>query len=69
MVSVINQSYDDLSVNLSQMIGYTKTKVYDKELWIFATVSGKVTNKTKPEKLYRRCGFTGDDIWHILKSK
>ena len=32
----------------------------------FATVSGKVNNITQPEKLYRRCGFTGDDIWHIL---
>ncbi len=28
----------------------------------FATVSGKVDNKTKPEKLYRKCGFTGNDI-------
>ena len=32
----------------------------------FATVSGKVNNITQPEKLYLRCGFTGDDIWHIL---
>lgn len=33
----------------------------------FATVSGKVDNVTKPEMLYRTCGFVGDDIWHILK--
>ncbi|SFH80731.1 Acetyltransferase (GNAT) family protein [Lachnospiraceae bacterium NLAE-zl-G231] len=33
----------------------------------FATVSGKVDNPTNPEALYRRCGFTGDDIWHILQ--
>lgn len=33
----------------------------------FATVSGKVDNVTKPEMLYRKCGFVGDDIWHILK--
>ena len=32
----------------------------------FATVSGKVNNATRPEKLYRKCGFCGNDIWHIL---
>ena len=32
----------------------------------FATVSGKVNNATLPEKLYRKCGFTGNDVWHIL---
>lgn len=32
----------------------------------FATVSGKLDNRTKPEALYRRCGFTGNDIWHVL---
>lgn len=32
----------------------------------FATVSGKVNNKTSPEMLYRKCGFVGDDVWHIL---
>lgn len=32
----------------------------------FATVSGKVNNATSPEMLYRKCGFTGDDVWHIL---
>lgn len=35
----------------------------------FVTVSGKVDNATKPELLYRKCGFTGEDIWHILKKK
>jgi len=35
----------------------------------FATVSGKVLNVTNPEKLYRKCGFTGNDIWHILIKK
>lgn len=35
----------------------------------FATVSGKVDNPTRPEKLYRKCGFTGTDIWHILTKK
>ena len=32
----------------------------------FATVSGKVTNPTSPELLYRKCGFVGNDIWHVL---
>ena len=35
----------------------------------FATVSGKVNNATKPEYLYRKCGFVGTDIWHILTRK
>ena len=32
----------------------------------FATVSGKINNPTRPEILYRKCGFTGTDIWHVL---
>lgn len=32
----------------------------------FVTVSGKVNNPTSPEMLYRKCGFVGKDIWHIL---
>lgn len=35
----------------------------------FATVSGKVGSASKPEILYRKCGFAGDDIWHILYGK
>ena len=35
----------------------------------FATVSGKVNNPSKPENLYRRCGFKGNDVWHILRKK
>lgn len=35
----------------------------------FATVSGKLNNDTHPEKLYRKCGFTGNDIWHVLYKK
>lgn len=35
----------------------------------FATVSGKINNVTKPEALYRKCGFTGNDVWHILHKK
>ena len=33
----------------------------------FVTVSGSLDNKTKPEKLYRKCGFIGDDIWYICQ--
>ena len=40
-----------------------------KEKAAFVTVSGKVDNMTKPEILYRKCGFTGNDIWHILRRK
>ena len=35
----------------------------------FATVSGKMNNPSNPEHLYRKCGFTGNDIWHILTKK
>ena len=40
-----------------------------KEKADFVTVSGKSDNKTNPERLYRSCGFTGNDLWHILKLK
>lgn len=126
IVEIINDSYFDLSVNYEQIISYTKTKVYNENLWIlacesetdnivgcgiadfdkeagegilewiqvlpkyrgkkigtlivnellcrmenanFVTVSGKVDNPTNPERLYRSCGFTGNDIWHILTQK
>ena len=32
----------------------------------FATVSGKINNPPSPERLYRKCGFAGNDVWHIL---
>lgn len=32
----------------------------------FATVSGECGNGTNPERVYRKCGFAGDDVWHIL---
>lgn len=35
----------------------------------FATVSGKADNITNPEKLYRKCGFVGNDIWHIMEKQ
>lgn len=33
----------------------------------FVTVSGQCDNATNPEKLYRKCGFSGNDVWHILR--
>lgn len=33
----------------------------------FATVSGQCGNPSNPERLYRACGFTGTDVWHILR--
>lgn len=33
----------------------------------FATVSGRINNPSNPEALYRKCGFEGEDIWHIMR--
>ncbi|WBW96951.1 GNAT family N-acetyltransferase [Oceanirhabdus sp. W0125-5] len=38
-----------------------------KDIADFTTVSGEVDNKTNPERLYRRCGFEGEDIWYVLR--
>ena len=35
----------------------------------FVTVSGQCNNPSRPEALYRRCGFEGQDVWHILRKK
>lgn len=35
----------------------------------FATVSGQCNNPTHPEALYRKCGFAGNDVWHVLRRK
>ncbi len=127
IVQIINDSYTDISVNAELIKSYTKTPVYNENLWIivkekatgnfvgcgladydaeakelvlewiqvlpeyrgkkigqlivtellfrmkdvanFATVSGKVDNATNPEALYKKCGFVGDDVWHILHKK
>lgn len=34
----------------------------------FVTVSGEVDNPSNPEALYRKCGFTGDDIWYVIRT-
>ena len=33
----------------------------------FTTVAGQVDNVTRPEMLYRSCGFEGNDIWWVLR--
>lgn len=35
----------------------------------FITVSGKCKNPDHLEELYRKCGFCGDDVWHILRER
>ena len=40
-----------------------------KDMADFATVSGQCNNPFAPERLYRGCGFTGGDVWHILRRK
>jgi len=36
---------------------------------VFVTVSGQIDNNTNPESLYRKCGFTGDDVWCVLQQQ
>lgn len=36
----------------------------------FVTVSGRINNGDNPINLYKKCGFRGSDIWHVIeKSK
>ena len=35
----------------------------------FVTVSGQYKNPSCPELFYRKCGFTGQDVWHILQKR
>ena len=35
----------------------------------FATVSGRCGNPCRPERLYRSCGFAGNDVWHVLRRR
>ena len=34
----------------------------------FVTASGNLDNACNPLALYRRCGFTGDDVWYVCHS-
>lgn len=40
-----------------------------KERASFVTVSGQCNNPANPEALYRKCGFVGSDVWHIMKKR
>jgi GNAT superfamily N-acetyltransferase len=33
----------------------------------FTTVSGPVEDRNNPGAFFRRCGFTGDDVWWVLR--
>ncbi len=33
----------------------------------FVTVSGEADNASNPERLYRSCGFHGNDVWWLLR--
>lgn len=33
----------------------------------FVTVSGKIDNSTNPRDLYVACGFTDEEIWHVMR--
>ena len=33
---------------------------------VFTTVSGECDNRYQPERLYRKCGFSGTDVWWLL---
>ena len=35
----------------------------------FATVSGRILAPERPERLYRACGFTGRDVWHVCTKR
>ncbi len=35
---------------------------------LFVTVSGEIENLSQPERLYRSCGFEGQDIWWMLRA-
>lgn len=40
-----------------------------REKAIFATVSGRCKDPSAPEAMYRRCGFSGNDVWHVLRKR
>ena len=46
---------------VSELLWRMKDKI------VFVTVSGQCNNPTNPGRLYRKCGFTGNDTWHILR--
>jgi len=55
--------YRGLGIGTAVVIELCKRAWQDGE---FIIVSGKVNSNSQPEKLYRRCGFTGTDVWWLL---
>lgn len=35
----------------------------------FVTVSGQCNHPTNPEAMYRKCGFAGNDVWHVMRKR
>ena len=35
----------------------------------FVTVSGNLDNTSAPLELYKKCGFTGNDVWYICQER
>jgi ribosomal protein S18 acetylase RimI-like enzyme len=122
---LIGKCYKDIHPSVEAVRGWTRSRVFDKSLWIWVmdnqinipvalgiaeldrdifegslewiqvlpeyqgnglgkvlvmellnrmdgrvrhvTVSGEVDNETNPERLYRRCGFYGDDVWWLMR--
>jgi ribosomal protein S18 acetylase RimI-like enzyme len=50
----------------AKIVSELLSRLRDKAL--FVTVSGEVNNPANPESLYRKCGFTGDDIWYVFRN-
>ena len=48
---------------INELLSRLKTKAD------FVTVSGRINNNTKPELLYKTCGFKEKTIWHVLRKK
>lgn len=44
-------------------------KEFKKMNTTFVTVSGNLDNITNPERLYRKCGFKGNDVWFICNRR
>lgn len=59
-------SYRNRGLGKSLVLKLLKTA---KNETLFTTVSGDYNNITNPESLYRKCGFTGNDLWHVLFDK
>ena len=52
---------DDVDKIIEKLESYTQDKLL--------VVMNKIFNPTNPEALYRKCGFTGSDVWHVLRKR